>query len=76
MAKNAICEFVTPTPPNVNLVERPQDLSQSLYNFYTLLLRCIDNFPSLLDVEIFILKMSLHPNKHASCIEQSFFLPC
>jgi hypothetical protein len=53
------------TPPIFNSVERPQDLSQYLYNFYTLLLIYSHNFPKLLDVKKKNFFFSLHPNKHA-----------
>ena len=63
-----ICEFIATTPPKFNFVERPQDLSQLLYNFYTLLLRRSDNFPSLLDVEIIDSEISLHPTARARAL--------
>ena len=66
MAKHANTRIRRYDPPNFNLVEAPQDLFQSLWKVYTLLMIYEDNFPPLLRFKIkqlfFSPYKSLHPN--------------
>ena len=64
-AKLSICRAY---PPNLKLCEDPQDLSQSHWNFHTLLIMYRDNFPSPLYICTPKKVFSLHPSKQSDQI--------
>ena len=64
IAQNAKLPICRADPPNLKLGEDPQDLSQSRWNFHTLLIMCRDNFPSPLYIRTSKKVFSLHPTVH------------
>ena len=74
--KRPKCDLEVPTPHNFNLVEAPQDISQSYWNFYTIFLIYRDNFPPLLHLNLrqffFLPLQSLHPSVHV-CFDAKYW---